>query len=233
MTTLIYAVIEPDQGRLRLVNAGHPPPALVVPGASARLLEGSCPALGIAEICKAPEIVVDFPPGATLALFTDGLVERRDEGIDHGLARLLSALAGAPGDVEAVRDDVIEACLGPERVDDDVTALFVRAEAALGETVRLTLTPDARRARRAAAHAAPLAHRDGRRPRRDGRHRHGRQRGLAERHRARPRLPAGARQRALPARGRRGHRHRPRRRRPRPARQATPTAAAASSSCAA
>jgi anti-sigma regulatory factor (Ser/Thr protein kinase) len=142
MTTLIYAVIEPDQGRLRLVNAGHPPPALVVPGASARLLEGSCPALGIAEICRAPEIVVDFPPGATLALYTDGLVERRHEGIDTGLARLLSALAGAPGDVDAVRDDVIEACLGPERVDDDVTALFVRAEQALGETVRLTLTPD-------------------------------------------------------------------------------------------
>jgi serine phosphatase RsbU (regulator of sigma subunit)/FixJ family two-component response regulator/anti-sigma regulatory factor (Ser/Thr protein kinase) len=142
MTTLIYAVIEPDHGRLRLVNAGHPPPALVVPGASARLLEGSCPALGIAEICQAPEIVVDFPPGATLALFTDGLVERRHEGIDAGLARLLSALAGAPGDVDAVRDDVIEACLGPERVDDDVTALFVRAEASLGETIRLTLTPD-------------------------------------------------------------------------------------------
>ena len=171
MTTLIYAVIEPDRGRLRLVNAGHPPPALVLPGSSARLLEGSCPALGIAEICRAPEIVVDFPPGATLALFTDGLIERRHEGIDAGLARLLSALAGAPGDVDAVRDDVIEACLGPERVDDDVTALFVRAVAALGETVRLTLTPDARRAGRPAAHAAPLAHRDGRRARRDGRHR--------------------------------------------------------------
>ena len=142
MTTLIYAVIEPDRGRLRLVNAGHPPPALVIPGASARLLEGSCPALGIAEICRAPEIVVDFPPGATLALFTDGLIERRHEGIDAGLGRLLGALGGAPGDVDAVRDDVIEACLGPERVDDDVTALFVRAEAALGETVRLTLTPD-------------------------------------------------------------------------------------------
>ncbi|HEX6744027.1 MAG TPA: fused response regulator/phosphatase, partial [Solirubrobacteraceae bacterium] len=38
MTTLIYAVIEPDRGRLRLVNAGHPPPALVIPGGSARLL---------------------------------------------------------------------------------------------------------------------------------------------------------------------------------------------------
>jgi PAS domain S-box-containing protein len=142
MTTLIYAVVEPDLGRLRLVNAGHPPPALVVPGASSRLLEGSCPALGIAEVCKPPEIVVDFPPGATLALYTDGLIERRREGIEAGLARLLGALASAPGDVEAVRDDVIEACLGPERVDDDVTALFVRAEPALGRTVRVTLTPD-------------------------------------------------------------------------------------------
>jgi serine phosphatase RsbU (regulator of sigma subunit)/anti-sigma regulatory factor (Ser/Thr protein kinase) len=143
MTTLIYAVIEPDHGRLRLVNAGHPPPALVVPGSSPRLLEGSCPALGIAEICQPPEIVVDFPPGATLALFTDGLVERRHESIDAGLGRLVNALARANGDIDAVRDDVIEACLGPERVDDDVTALFVRAEGALGENIRLTLTPDA------------------------------------------------------------------------------------------
>jgi anti-sigma regulatory factor (Ser/Thr protein kinase) len=41
-----------------------------------------------------------------------------------------------------VCSDVVEACLGPERVDDDVTALFVRAEPALGESVRFTLTPD-------------------------------------------------------------------------------------------
>jgi PAS domain S-box-containing protein len=142
MTTLVYAVVEPDRGRLRVVNAGHPPPALVVPGSPARLLEGSCPALGIAEICRPPEIVVDFPPGATLALYTDGLVERRRDGIDPGVARLLSALGSAPGDVQAVCEDVVEACLGPERVDDDVTALFVRAEPSLGESVRFTLTPD-------------------------------------------------------------------------------------------
>jgi anti-sigma regulatory factor (Ser/Thr protein kinase) len=142
MTTLVYAVVEPDLGRLRLVNAGHPPPALMVPGASARLLEGSCPALGIAEICQPPEIVVDFPPGATLVLYTDGLVERRREGIDAGVSRLLSALSAAPGDIQAVREEVIAASLGPELVDDDVTALFVRAEAVLGEKVRFTLTPD-------------------------------------------------------------------------------------------
>jgi PAS domain S-box-containing protein len=142
MTTLVYAVVEPDLGRLRLVNAGHPPPALVVPGAPARLLEGSCPALGIAEISRPPEIVVDFPAGATLVLYTDGLVERRGVGIDAALAKLLRALGSAPGDIEAVRDDVVEACLGPERVDDDVTALFVRAEPVLGDSVRVSLTPD-------------------------------------------------------------------------------------------
>jgi anti-sigma regulatory factor (Ser/Thr protein kinase) len=142
MTTLVYAIVEPDLGRLRLVNAGHPPPALMVPGASARLLEGACPALGIAEICNPPEIVVDFPPGATLVLYTDGLVERRHEGIDAGVSRLLSAMAQSPGDVDAVSREVIAACLGPETVDDDVTALFVRAEALLGQIVRFTLTPD-------------------------------------------------------------------------------------------
>ena len=142
MTTLVYAVVEPDRGRLRVVNAGHPPPALVVPGSSARLLEGSCPALGIAEICRAPEIVVDFPPGATLALYTDGLVERRREGLDAGVGRLLGALGEASHDVEAVCAQVIAACMGPDPVDDDVTALFVRAEPALGEAVRFTLTPE-------------------------------------------------------------------------------------------
>jgi serine phosphatase RsbU (regulator of sigma subunit)/CheY-like chemotaxis protein/anti-sigma regulatory factor (Ser/Thr protein kinase) len=142
MTTLVYAIVEPDLGRLRLVNAGHPPPALMVPGATARLLEGSCPALGIAEICSPPEIVVDFPPGATLVLYTDGLVERRREGIDAGVSRLLSAVSDAPGNVEAVCEEVVAACLGPERVDDDITALFVRGEALLGENVRFTLTPD-------------------------------------------------------------------------------------------
>jgi serine phosphatase RsbU (regulator of sigma subunit)/CheY-like chemotaxis protein/anti-sigma regulatory factor (Ser/Thr protein kinase) len=142
MTTLVYAIVEPDLGRLRLVNAGHPPPALMVPGATARLLEGSCAALGIAEICKPPEIVVDFPPGATLVLYTDGLVERRREGIDAGVSRLLSAVSDAPGNVRAVCAEVVASCLGPERVDDDITALFVRAEAVLGENVRFTLTPD-------------------------------------------------------------------------------------------
>jgi anti-sigma regulatory factor (Ser/Thr protein kinase) len=142
MTTLVYAIVEPDLGMLRVVNAGHPPPALAVPGEPARLLEGSCAALGIAEICEPPELAVEFPPGATLALFTDGLVERRREPIDCGLDRLLEAMSEAGEDIEALREHVLAACLGPEPVDDDVTALFVRAEPVLGANVRFSLTPD-------------------------------------------------------------------------------------------
>ncbi len=142
LTTLAYMIVEPDRGRLRLVSAGHPPPAILVPGTRARLLEGACPALGIAEVCDPPEIVVDFPPGTTLALYTDGLVERRREGMGPGTARLAAALDNARGDLDAVREAVVAACTGGEDIDDDVTALFVRAEALLGDDVRFTLTPD-------------------------------------------------------------------------------------------
>jgi len=143
LTTLIYAVVEPDLGRVRFVNAGHPPPAVVVPGSAPRLLEGGGPALGIAEICTAPELIVDFPPGATLVLYTDGLVERRREGIDLGLGRLVRALAHEGDDIESLRERVLSACLVGAAVDDDVTALFVRAEPVLGPSVRFTLSPDA------------------------------------------------------------------------------------------
>ena len=142
LTTLVYIVVEPDRGRLRLVSAGHPPPAILVPGSHARLLEGASPALGIAEVCDPPEIVVDFPPGTTLALYTDGLVERRREGMRPGTARLAAALNSTRGDLDTVREAVVAACLGGEEIDDDVTALFVRAEPLLGENVGFTLTPD-------------------------------------------------------------------------------------------
>jgi PAS domain S-box-containing protein len=143
MTTLVYAVIEPDLDRLRFVSAGHPPPALIAPGEAPRLLaQASAPALGVAEIFGGAEIVVDFPPGSMLMLYTDGLVERRGEGIDLGLRRLAEALAAPAGDLQALQDHVLEVCVDTTDGDDDVTTLIARAEPLLGESVSFTLAPD-------------------------------------------------------------------------------------------
>ena len=127
LTTLVYAVIEPDRDRLRFVNAGHPPPLLVPARGAPRLLEGVSLPLGVSELPAHPETVVDFPPGTALVLYTDGLVERRDEGVDVGL--------------QGLRDAIVGSCLAPPS-DDDVTALFVRAESELGSSARFTLSPD-------------------------------------------------------------------------------------------
>jgi PAS domain S-box-containing protein len=144
LTTLVYAVIEPDRERLCFVNAGHPPPLLVPAGGSApRTLPGVTPPLGVSDLPTHPETVADFPPGAALVLYTDGLIERRGESIDAGLRRLLAAAKGASQvGVEALRDRVLDSCLGPSSGDDDVTALFVRAEPMLGPSARFTLSPD-------------------------------------------------------------------------------------------
>ena len=143
LTTIVYAVIEPDRERLCFVNAGHPPPLLVPAEGAPRTLPGVTPPLGVSDLPMHPETVAEFPPGAALVLYTDGLVERRGESIDAGLQRLLAAATGgAQVSVEALRDRVLDSCLGPSSGDDDVTALFVRAEPELGPTARFTLSPD-------------------------------------------------------------------------------------------
>ena len=142
LTTIVYAVIEPDHGRLRFVNAGHPPPLLIPAHGTPSLLEGVTPPLGVSDLPVHPETTVDFPPGAAVVLYTDGLVERRGEGVDTGLRRLLGAAGAARDGLEALRDRVVDSCLGPSSGDDDVTALFVRAEPTLGGSARFTLSPD-------------------------------------------------------------------------------------------
>ena len=142
LTTIVYAVIEPDHGRLRFVNAGHPPPLLVPARGTPQLLQGVTPPLGVSDLPVHPETVVDFPPGAAVVLYTDGLVERRGEGVDTGLRRLVTAAGSARDGLDALRDRVVDACLGPSSGDDDVTALFVRAEPELGPSARFTLSPD-------------------------------------------------------------------------------------------
>ena len=128
--TAVLIVVDQAAQRLRYVRAGHPPPMLRHPDGSVVLLDeaGTTP-IGVAGRDAAVG-AADLVPGAILVAYTDGLVERRAETIDAGLDRLRDSLAGctACGDVEAVADELIAACLGGRPTDDDIALLVVRVE---------------------------------------------------------------------------------------------------------
>ena len=118
MTTLVYAVLDPLEETLELVNAGHLPPLLVDPDGEARFvsLEGGLP-LGISQAGQYHSAVVPFPAGTTVVLYTDGLVERRDAPIDAGLDRLRAIGAGGD-DVERLCTDALDGLLSSAPADD-------------------------------------------------------------------------------------------------------------------
>ena len=91
--TCVYAVIDPQRSSCVLAEAGHLPPVLIRPGGAPEVLDlppGLPLGLG-RESFQATEIIL--PPGATLALYTDGLVESRVRALDEGITALGDALS--------------------------------------------------------------------------------------------------------------------------------------------
>ena len=139
LATVLLARLEQDeqdeqaggQGQLVLCwsNAGHPPPVLLRPDGRAELLTTE-PDLLVGLDADSPrrDHRVVLPPGSTLLLYTDGLIERRDASIDdglHWLAGTCQQLADLP--LEQFCDRLL-AAVGD--VDDDVALLAVRARRA-------------------------------------------------------------------------------------------------------
>jgi anti-sigma regulatory factor (Ser/Thr protein kinase) len=88
--TVAFAVVDPQQQMVSYACAGHVPPLLARPDGTVEFLEaGTSWPLGL-DIPKGrpPAAVTSLPPGSLLLLYTDGLVERRGESLDVGLARL-------------------------------------------------------------------------------------------------------------------------------------------------
>ncbi|UDY35292.1 GAF domain-containing SpoIIE family protein phosphatase [Dermatobacter hominis] len=130
--TSCTAVFDTTSDALRYVSAGHLPPVLARPDGSVELLEhGRQPLLGVPSTAVTPGSA-PFPPGSVLAIYTDGIVERRRESIDVSLERLAAAMGDVLGsrgetapDVEHVADELIERCLGGRPTDDDVALVVV------------------------------------------------------------------------------------------------------------
>ncbi|MGX5655952.1 SpoIIE family protein phosphatase [Geodermatophilus nigrescens] len=132
MATVLVARLSPsDDGgaaTLRWSSAGHLPPVTAGPDGSAVTLTGGRPGLllGVSPAAPRVDAEVRLEAGSTLLLYTDGLVERRDEGFDDGIDRLGVALADLrDASVEEVSDAVL-ARLVPEGAEDDVALVAVR-----------------------------------------------------------------------------------------------------------
>ena len=96
-STAMCLVLDPHRGDLRWARAGHLPALLVTAdGSAVRYLDdpaGHGPLLGLPPDRRGHgEAVAQLEPGATLLLYTDGLVERRGESLDEGLDRLVDAV---------------------------------------------------------------------------------------------------------------------------------------------
>ena len=117
-----------DGGGLELVwtNAGHPPPVIVSPDGAAALVEREPDLLlGVDPAAARRDHLLRLEPGATLVLYTDGLVERRGSGLGDGLAWLTRVLEGTHAqDIESLSDSLL-AQAGARQ--DDVALLVLRA----------------------------------------------------------------------------------------------------------
>jgi PAS domain S-box-containing protein len=126
LVTLVYAVLDRATDEMVLINAGHPPPLVLrADGTVDQLPEADGPPLGVPTPVRRAAVVA-LRAGDTLLAFSDGLIERRTEDIDAGIARLrgvLPDLAG-PGLVDRLAA-LVEQVRDHER-DDDVAALAVR-----------------------------------------------------------------------------------------------------------
>ncbi|MGQ0845715.1 MAG: ATP-binding SpoIIE family protein phosphatase [Sporichthyaceae bacterium] len=128
-STVAYAVLDGAAGSVRYVGAGHPYPLVVEPDGRTRYLEGGRrPALAAtAEPAAQEPAVADLPPGSLLILYTDGLIERRGESLDTGMARLAAAAAKCAGlSAGEVCDELLERLTPPGGYTDDVAILAVR-----------------------------------------------------------------------------------------------------------
>jgi serine phosphatase RsbU (regulator of sigma subunit) len=92
-STVFCAVVDPVAGTLRYSSAGHVPAIVVDHDGEQRFLTaaGSLPLAVVDELVR-PERNVVLAPGSTLLLYTDGLVERRSEDLDAGMARAATAV---------------------------------------------------------------------------------------------------------------------------------------------
>ncbi|WP_437045680.1 ATP-binding SpoIIE family protein phosphatase [Streptomyces sp. enrichment culture] len=132
IATCVYAIHDPNEGRLVYASAGHLPILVRDEGGTVhRADEPTGPPLGTGGWMHTSGSV-PLTPGSTAVLYTDGLVERRNEDLDEGIAALERALAGATGTPQVVCDRLVRSAGVAADHDDDVAVLVLQHPARTG-----------------------------------------------------------------------------------------------------
>jgi hypothetical protein len=122
--TALVGVVDTSKGIMRLASAGHPPPLLLVGGRAEAVTIEPGPPLGVPG--PAPTVTeVPVPAGCTVIAFTDGLVEKRGQGLDCGLADLARAAATGPGPLDELLSHLLGSLTAGDH-EDDIAVLAVR-----------------------------------------------------------------------------------------------------------
>ncbi|MEU9338029.1 SpoIIE family protein phosphatase [Streptomyces sp. NPDC048290] len=132
IATCVYAIHDPNEGRLVYASAGHLP--ILVrdeSGAVLRTDEPTGPPLGTGGWMHSSG-TIPLGPGSTAVLYTDGLVERRDADLDEGIEALERALAGATGTPQVICDRLLRSAGVTADHDDDVAVLVLQHPARNG-----------------------------------------------------------------------------------------------------
>ena len=138
MATVALLVISADRRSVTYTRAGHPPPLLRHPDGTVDPLDAALtPPLAAIGAPRDVTAQARLHDGATLLLYTDGLVERRDEALNLGIGRLSAAAAeldSGPRLVEALPARMHSAQAG---TGDDVALLCVEVRAVQQQRERL------------------------------------------------------------------------------------------------
>ncbi|MBV8160787.1 MAG: SpoIIE family protein phosphatase [Acidimicrobiia bacterium] len=124
IATVACATLVPPFDEAVLASAGHPPAVLACPsGATTFVHARPEPPLGAGWTLPRTSTRVALPPGALLVLYTDGLVERRDEPMDEGLERLRTIVTAEHPNIVCRR--LVERLVGGSAPADDVAIVAV------------------------------------------------------------------------------------------------------------
>ncbi len=142
IATAAYAVLDPENGSLRLASAGHLPP-IVIGAGQARVIEiEPAPPLGAFPYGSCREHEMSLAAGETLVFYTDGLVERPKVSLTQSISELVEAVATASSAEEACQS-AVENLVPLEGLRDDV-AIVAMQHTELGSNLHLQLSAEPR-----------------------------------------------------------------------------------------